>query len=54
MTTYPRYYAELHFNVSFFSNAGEKVLKSRKTMGQIWPNQGKKGQEKSPKKSMAK
>ena len=29
--------SEPHFDVSLFSNPGEKVLKTRKTMGQICP-----------------
>ena len=39
MTIYPRVYAKLsetHFNVSLFYNCVEKVLKSRREMGQIW------------------
>ena len=40
LTTYIRNvekWTEEHFNVSLFSNPGEKVMKSRKTTGQICP-----------------
>ena len=30
-------FSEPHFDVSLFSNSGEKVWKARKTMGEIWP-----------------